>query len=144
MTEPPFVLVDSNVIIDIIRKDPEWVEWSLNALSQYEKVSVNPIIYTELCYQKTSVEEADQLLEALSLGYDELPREALFLASQAFREYRIRGGKKTAPLADFFIGAHAAALDVPILTRDVDRYRSYFPTVSLICPGKTQETQGHP
>lgn len=37
-------------------------------------------------------------------------------------------------LVDFFIGAHAAVLDCPILTRDTRRYHSYFPTVRLIAP----------
>jgi len=37
-------------------------------------------------------------------------------------------------LPDFFIGAHAAVRGWPILTRDVGRYRAYFPTVELIAP----------
>ncbi len=35
---------------------------------------------------------------------------------------------------DFFIGAHAAVEGWPILTRDVRRYRDYFPTVEVIAP----------
>jgi hypothetical protein len=56
----------------------------------------------------------------------------LFLAAQAFLAYRKHGGSKTSPLPDFFIGAHAAALGFPILTRDVDRYRTYFPEGLLV------------
>jgi predicted nucleic acid-binding protein len=134
MVETPFVLVDSNVIIDIVRQEARWVEWSVDALSRFEAASVNPIIYAELCYQHTSPDEVDNLLRSLSLGYHELPREALYLASQAFRKYRKIGGQKTSPLPDFFIGAHAAAMGVPLITRDVGRYQTYFPTVPLICP----------
>ena len=43
-------------------------------------------------------------------------------------------GHKHNVLADFFIGAHAAVSDYPILTRDVRRYRNYFSTVRLIAP----------
>ncbi|MGO8197617.1 DNA-binding protein, partial [Rhizobium ruizarguesonis] len=43
---------------------------------------------------------------------------------------------RTGVLADFFIGAHAAFPRVPLLTRGVGRYRSYFPTVVLISPGQ--------
>ena len=134
MNESPVALVDSNIIIDIVQRDPEWAEWSMTALSEVEQAKVNPIIFAEICYQETSSDEVDGLLEALSLGFEELPRAALYLASQAYRIYCRSGGTKTSPLPDFFIGAHAATIGVPIITRDVNRYRIYFPTVPLICP----------
>ena len=74
------------------------------------------------------------MIVSLGLVYLELPREALFLAAKAFRRYRRQGGTKTSPLPDFFIGAHALVLGIPILTRDVSRYRTYFPEVQLISP----------
>jgi predicted nucleic acid-binding protein len=37
-------------------------------------------------------------------------------------------------LTDFFIGAHAAVRDIPVLIRDTSRIRTYFPTVVLISP----------
>lgn len=95
---------------------------------------MNPIIFAELCYQRTSSDEVNELLEELSVGYEELPRSALYLASQAYCLYCRLGGTKSAPLPDFFIGAHAVASGVPIVTRDVKRYQTYFPTVKLICP----------
>ncbi len=134
MIDAPSALVDSNVITDIAQQDARWVEWSLDALSRLDAASVNPIIYAELCYQHTSPDEVDALLESLFLSYNELPREALYLASQAFRNYRKSGGLKTSPLPDFFIGSHAAVMGVPILTRDVSRYQTYFPSVRLIHP----------
>jgi predicted nucleic acid-binding protein len=77
--------------------------------------------------------EVEGVVSDLKLEYRELPREALFLAAQAFLQYRRRGGTKTSPLPDFFIGAHAAALGISILTRDKGRYTTYFPQVRLIC-----------
>jgi len=134
MTDPSYVLVDSHIIIDIVQQDARWLQWSTETLAQQTGAKVNPIIYAEICYQKTSAEETNQLLDSLSLGYAELPREALYLASQAFRLYRQHGGPRTAPLPDFFIGAHAASAGIPILTRDTSRYQSYFPKVRLISP----------
>ena len=134
MTDGSYALVDSNIIIDIIQRDPTWLEWSIEALAQAEASRVNPIIYSELCYQKTSAEEVDHILEVLGVDYEELPRSALYLASQAYRQYRKLGGTKNSPLPDFFIGAHAASEGVPIITRDVTRYQTYFPSVELICP----------
>jgi predicted nucleic acid-binding protein len=48
--------------------------------------------------------------------------------------YRSSGGDRSSVLPDFFIGAHAAVLDVDLLTRDVGRYRTCFPTLRLITP----------
>lgn len=39
-----------------------------------------------------------------------------------------------APIPDFYIGAHAAIDGYRLLTRDTARYRTYFPTVSIIAP----------
>lgn len=63
-----------------------------------------------------------------------IPFEAAFLAGKAFFSYRKRGGTKTSPLPDFFIGAHAAVAGYRLLTRNATRYRTYFPTLSLITP----------
>ena len=70
----------------------------------------------------------------MELALADIPREALFLASKAHLSYRRQGGTKASPLPDFFIGAHAQVLGIPILTRDQGRYRTYFPHVALICP----------
>ena len=64
----------------------------------------------------------------------ETPKPALFLAGKAFVQYRRQGGTQSNVLADFFIGAHAAVAGLPLLTRDVRRYASYFPTVRLVVP----------
>lgn len=131
----PAVLVDTNFIADVIYKDPVWAPWAADQLNAYAGASlINPIIYSELCYHAIGVGEVDQLVLNFGFQFDELPKEALFLASKADRTYRQRGGTKTAPLPDFFIGAHAQALVIPILTRDAGRYSSYFPGVELICP----------
>jgi predicted nucleic acid-binding protein len=39
-------------------------------------------------------------------------------------------------LPDFFIGAHPAVTKLPLLTRDVGRYLTYFPNMALIAPEK--------
>ena len=135
MTEAPFVLVDSNVVMDITSRDPQWEEWSAGQLATFAgRLAINPVVYAELCFPLASAEEADQLVSYLGLSYREFSRESLFLAARAFRAYRQRGGSRTSPLPDFFIGAHAAALGVPILTRDINRYQTYFPSVALISP----------
>lgn len=135
MNEPDLVLVDTNVLLDVIEHDDLWAEWSQDKMHHHVgRMVVNPIIYAELCYESGDTDDVDAILLTLGLGYMELSRQSLYLAAQAFKLYRQRGGNKTTPLPDFFIGAQAAALGVPIITRDVNRYRTYFPSVTLICP----------
>ena len=64
-----------------------------------------------------------------------LPWEAAFLAGKAYQRYRHRGGNRTAPMPDFYIGAHAAVTGLTLLTRDARRYREYFPKLKIIAPG---------
>jgi len=129
------VLVDTNLLLDVLNSDSEWGHWSEQRLSEFaNRLMINPIIYTELCYTAADVAQVDTAVNVLGLAFKEMSKEVLFLTAQAFRIYRGKGGTKTAPLADFFIGAHAQALKIPILTRDTQRYSSYFPSVPLISP----------
>ncbi|MEA2491996.1 MAG: hypothetical protein QOH21_3788 [Acidobacteriota bacterium] len=130
-------LVDSNVILDLVTDDPKWGTWSAEALSRAadeSALAINPLIFAELSIGFATVEELEQLLPPEEFERLELPYEAAFLAGKAFLSYRRRGGVKGAPLADFYIGAHAAVRGMRLLTRDPRRYRTYFPTVQLIAP----------
>ena len=131
------LLVDTNVLVDVLEDDPRWADWSIGQLRAQSKIHpllINPIIYAELSLTFSRVEALDQTIESMGLVLKEVPRPALFLAGKAFALYRRKGGKKTNVLADFFIGAHAAVLGCPLLTRDAQRYRSYFPSIELITP----------
>jgi predicted nucleic acid-binding protein len=131
------LLVDTNVLIDVLEDEPEWADWSIAQLRAQAKVhplAINPIIYAELSLAFSTVEALDDTIGNLGLDMLELPRPALFLAGKAFIRYRRQGGKKNNVLADFFIGAHAAVLGCPLLTRDARRYKDYFPGVRLITP----------
>ena len=129
------VLVDTNVIADVLYRDPVWEGWSDGQLNRHKgELWVNPMIYAELCYRATSTAQADLVISSLGLHYQEFSKQALFLAAQAFRIYKLRGGTRTAPLPDFFIGSHAQAEGFTLLTRDKVRYQTYFPGVALISP----------
>lgn len=131
------LLVDTNVLIDVLEDDPEWADWSiaqLRAQSKVHPLTINPIIYAELSLTFSKVEALDKAIANLGLAILELPRATLFLAGKAFVQYRRQGGKANNVLADFFIGAHAAVLGCSLLTRDIQRYHSYFPSVKLITP----------
>jgi len=130
-------LVDTNVLLDLATDDPQWAEWSIGQLetaSLTGPLLINEVIYAELAVRYERIEDLDHFIEAAGLQMASLPREALFLAGKVFTQYRRAGGSRTGVLPDFFIGAHAAVQQIPLLTRDVGRYRTYFPTVALITP----------
>lgn len=131
------VLVDSNVILDVVESDPQWASWSSKQLVDFAEKSIlviNPVIYAEVSIGFATIEELDAVLPPEYFQYVEMPREAAFLAGKCFLKYRRAGGARRSPLPDFFIGAHAAVTRMSLLTRDSARYRSYFPTLNLICP----------
>src|SRR5574343_479282 len=131
------MLVDTNVLVYVLENDPEWADWSiaqLRAQAQIHRLVISPVIYAELSLTFSTVEALDETLSNLQIPVIEIPKPALFLAGKAFVQYRRQGGTKSNVLADFFIGAPAAVARLPVLTRDVWRYASYFPTVQLIAP----------
>jgi predicted nucleic acid-binding protein len=130
-------LVDSNILLDVLTRTPGWSKWSLKQLDDAATrgtVVINDVIYAEISTRYPSADIVDSILSDLDVDLVAMPRAALFLAGKAYLRYRAAGGIRTGVLADFFIGAHAAAERLPLLTRDVRRYRSYFPTVNLIAP----------
>lgn len=132
------VLVDTNVLLDVLQNDPQWADWSqgqLESASLSDSLVINAVIYSELSMAFERIEDLEAVVSEASLNVVPIPREALFLAGKAFLTYRrSRKGTKQSVLPDFYIGAHAAVGELAILTRDVSRYRSYFPTVKLITP----------
>jgi predicted nucleic acid-binding protein len=131
------VLVDTNVILDVVQDDPVWAEWSQGQLDNWavrDEIGINAVIYAELSIAYARIEELEDTIDTAALRILEIPREALFLAGKAFMAYRKRGGTRTGVLPDFFIGAHAAVMELPLLTRETARYRTYFPGVALIAP----------
>lgn len=130
-------LVDANILIDLFTDDPDWADWSANALTHCASsgpVGINPVIYAEASIAFSAASHYEAALLPLGLLRWELPYQAGFRAGKAFLDYRRQGGEKSTPLPDFYIGAHAEAHSMQILTRDPRRYRHYFPKVRLVCP----------
>jgi predicted nucleic acid-binding protein len=132
------LLIDTNVLLDVVTNDPVWADWSQRQLEKHAlqtRLVANPVVYAELSIGFQRIDEVEAILEETSVEIEEIPRRALFLAGEAFQSYRARGGTKTGVLSDFFLGAHAVVEGIGLLTRDPRRYRTYFPTITLITPG---------
>ncbi|CCJ08825.1 type II toxin-antitoxin system VapC family toxin [Methylocystis sp. SC2] len=130
-------LVDTNIFIDLLTHNPDWFDASQQALER--RMSLGPIlivdaVFAELATGFTAEADCSDFLGALGVEHSTMSRQALWRAGRAFRDYRMRGGAKTNVLADFFIGAQAETIRVPLLTRDAVRYRTYFPEVELVAP----------
>lgn len=131
------VLIDSCVLLDLFTDDTHWADWSESVLEQYSQTNtlyINSIVYTEISIGFEKIEDLEAAIEDLGIKVLEVPREALFLTGKAFLQYRRNKGTKNAPLPDFFIGAHATVAKLDLITRDLSKYRTYFPQVNLIHP----------
>ena len=127
--------------MDVITGDEHWADWSalqIAAAIDEGRAVINPVIYAEVSVGYETVEELDELLPAADYEREPLPYLAGFAAGKAFLRYRRGGGQKRSPMPDFYIGAHAAISGYRLLTRDVRRYRTYFPTIDIIAPGPAE------
>lgn len=133
----PSTMVDSSVLLDVLTDDVVWGEWSRQALARARdegRLVINPIVYAEVSIGFDRIEDLDDAVPVSDFERESLPYEAGFLAGKAFGENRRRGGERRSPLPDFYIGAHAAVRQYRLLTRDVNRYRTSFPSLELLSP----------
>lgn len=137
MAEASEVLVDSCVLLDIFNDDKNWYQWSadtLYALSKDHALIINAIIFTEIAFNFDTSEELEQALTELNIGIQPIPIKAAFNVSRVYKQYRKNKGDKKSPMPDFYIGEHAKHLNIPLVTRDTARYKTYQPDLVLITP----------
>lgn len=132
-------LIDTNIWIDCMDSGSRWHEWSVDQLqhcSEQAPLHVNLVIYTELLIPGPDVGALEAMLDVYGTLRSPLPWACAGLAAAAYLHYRRNGGTRLAPLPDFYIGAHAAAANLSVLSRDVKPYRSHFPRLRCIGPDK--------
>ncbi|MCC5845212.1 MAG: type II toxin-antitoxin system VapC family toxin [Verrucomicrobia bacterium] len=136
-------LFDTNILIYSFDLASSFHTWSKQKLSEgiiKREAFVNPIILAELAVGDENPFTLTKRLQGLGIQLMDLPWESADVAASAFAEYlnarSLSGPIPTTkiPLPDFFIGAHAQVLSCPIVTADVSRYQTYFPSVELIQP----------
>lgn len=128
--------VDSCILIDIFNDDAQWRSWSVDqvSLALPRGLCINAIVYAEVSSSFATQQDVSAAIKRGRLDIKDLPVEAAYLAADAFKRYRKNKGQFKTALPDFFIGAHAQILSCPILTRDPQRFATYFPDVRLITP----------
>ena len=130
------IFVDSCVLIDIFNDDAQWKSWSVDHISRAlpRGLCINAIVYAEVSGSFATQQDVSAAIKHGRLEIKDIPVEAAYLAAEAFKRYRKNKGAFRCALPDFFIGAHAQVLSCPILTRDPQRFATYFPDVELITP----------
>lgn len=129
--------VDTNILVYLLRPDTahgQAASVAFRRLGETHRFRVNDVVFAELAPGFRSAVDAATWLDNLKVEHVPSPKEALFRAALAFRKYRSSGGAKTSPLPDFFIGADAEFANVPLLTNDRGRYKTYFPDLEIISP----------
>ena len=137
------ILFDTSVVIDARDADSSWHEWAKEQIADANEAggaAINTIVVAEAAVRVMDREHFPAQLERIGLALLPLPISIAASAARAYANYleRLKShGKQPAskiPLGDFFIGAHAEAEEMNLVTRDPDRIKTYFPSVKLIVP----------
>lgn len=131
------VLIDTIIIIDVFGPETPFKAWSsqaILALKQDAQFILSPIVWAELAGMMPGEDVLAQSLARLNPVREALPFTAAYQAGLAHQRYRRAGGQRERTLPDFLIGAHASVRSHRLLTRNVARYRSYFPALDIISP----------
>jgi hypothetical protein len=95
---------------------------------------VNVMIYSDLCCRVEIPHRGRTLLTERPIDYRGASAKSPFSSWVGICSLPKAWVAKSAPLPDFYIGAHASSLGIFIVTGDAARYRTYFPETKLIFP----------
>jgi hypothetical protein len=129
--------VDTNVLLDVFGDDAEFGGRSASALRRC--IAEGSLIACEVVWAETGAwfpdtQAAANALARLRVGYSPLVVATALGAGRAWQAYRMAGGTRERVIADFLIGAHAAAQADRLLTRDRGFYRTRFAGLEILDP----------
>ena len=129
--------VDTSVLIDVFGADPRFGASSANALRLCLNEGV--VVACDVVWGETraAFPSDDAFLRAMQtsgVGFSAVTQQAAALAGVTWQKYRASGGQRSRVIADFLIGAHAAAQCDRLLTRDRGYFRKYFGRVVIVDP----------
>lgn len=137
------ILLDTNVLIYASTDSSPYLEWARRTIAagvSEDGAAINAVSLAEICVGDAEPETVADRIRSWGITILDLPTAAAEPCAKAYLEYRQRrraeSGRDTPPmpLPDFFIGAHAQIMGWPLATADVGRFRTYFPSVTLLTP----------
>lgn len=136
-------LLDTNVVVDALDKKQAHHAWSKKQIEDAvagEGGGISVMTLAELCAGAREPENVEPEIKRLGITVHDVPAAVAVVCGQAYRRYvtarRDSGGTAPPkmPLPDFFIGAQAEIMGWKIATRDQERFKKYFPKVTLVTP----------
>lgn len=137
--------VDTSVLLDIFSGDAKFGRGSAGALKRC--MAEGGLLACEVVWAETGAwfpdaKSAQAALTTLRVGYSPLTMTTALAAGLAWRAYRKDGGGRERVIADFLIGAHAAAQADRLLTRDRGFYRNRFAGLTVMDPASEPDRPG--
>lgn len=131
--------VDSSALWAVIKGEEMSEEWLrfLNAAARRTHLVICDVVLAETAPFFDRLADLFQALEVIHIEYNPIEPESAFLAGQIFARYRKGGGRRTALIPDFLIGAHAIKQTDGLLTADRGYLRTYFADLKIHQPQKS-------
>jgi len=98
------ILVDSNVLIDIYDRDPQWFDWSSRQIDEAlgrDSLAVTPVVVAEVGPRFGRLDDFLTSLRRFAIGVEALTEEAAFRGGVAFRTHRAARGPEIDPCGFF-------------------------------------------
>lgn len=129
--------LDTSVLIDVFRNDPQFGSASANALRrcvQEGRIVMCDVVCAELAAVFPSTKAFEEAVGNLGIDFLPMERDSAVMAGELWRQHRRQGGNRTRVIANFLIAAHAQCQCDRLLTRDRGFCRKHFKKLRVIDP----------
>lgn len=135
------ILLDTNVLIYASTEGSPFLEWARRTIAagvSEDGAAVNAVSLAEICVGDADPATVADRIRSWGIVLLDIPAAAAEPCAKAYQQYRERRRTESGlnspplPLPDFFIGAHAQVMGWPLATADQGRFRTYFPSVTLL------------
>jgi predicted nucleic acid-binding protein len=130
-------VIDTNVLIDIFRDDPDFSESSAKCIRkcmQEGSLVACDVVWAETAALFDSADQFVSVMQQLDIKFSPVNQSSAEYAGMLWKMYRSSGGSRQRVLSDFLIAAHSIQQCDRLLSRDRGFYRKYFISVNLLDP----------